>query len=73
MNNKLNLSLYNCINNEKYINDINIIENEVKNYNIMNNLDIRFSPEEKGINYFIEKIKNFVKYIKINVHLKNVQ
>ena len=39
----------------------------------MNNLEIRFSPEEKGINYFIEKIKNFVKYIKINVHLKNVQ
>ena len=39
-NNKLNLSIYNCINIEKYINDIDIIENEVKKYNLKNNLNI---------------------------------
>ena len=58
-NNKLNLSIYNCINIEKYINDIDIIENEVKKYNLKNNLNIKFSPEENEINYFLEKIKNY--------------
>ena len=58
-NNKLNLSIYNCINIEKYINDIDIIENEVKKYNLKNNLEIKFSPEENEINSFINKIKNF--------------
>ena len=58
-NNKLNLSIYSCINIEKYINDINIIENEVKKYNLKNNSNIKFSPEENEINSFINKIKNF--------------
>ena len=58
-NNNLNLSIFNCINIEKYINDIDIIENEVKKYNLKNNLEIKFSPEENEINSFINKIKNF--------------
>ena len=58
-NNKLNLSLYNCINIEKYINDIDIIEKEVNKYNLKNNLEFKFSPEENNINFFIEAIKNF--------------
>ena len=60
-NNKLNLSIYNCINIEKYINDIDIIEKEVKKCNLNNNLEIKFIPEESEINYFIENIKNFGK------------
>jgi len=60
-NNKLNLSIYNCINIERYINDINIIENKVKKYNLKNNLEIKFSPEENEINFFVEKIKSFGK------------
>ena len=60
-NNQLNLSIFNCINIEKYINDIDMIETELKKSNLKNNLEIKFFPEENEINYFIENIKNFGK------------
>ena len=58
-NNNLNLSLYNCINIEKYINDIDLIEQKVKSSNLKKNFQIKFSPEENEIDSFNEKIKNF--------------
>ena len=58
-NNQLNLSIFNCINIEKYINDLDIIEQELKKSNLKNNLDIKFIPKEDEINFFIKNIKNF--------------
>ena len=44
----------------KNINDIDIIENEIKKYNLKNNLEIKLSPDENEVNQFIEKIKILV-------------
>ena len=60
-NNKLNSNINDCINIENNIQNINIINDNIKKYNNNNNnINIQFSPEEdKQINSFLEKIKNF--------------
>ena len=58
---KLNLIINECIKIEKYIKDINIINNSIQKSKSNNNIKITFSPEENEINDFLKKIKNFGK------------
>ena len=59
-NNKLNILINDCINIEKNIKDINIINENIKKYNSIN-LNLKFYPENNGLNNFIEEIKKFGK------------
>jgi len=59
-NNKLNLLINDCINIENNIKEINNINEKIKNYNLSQNIQIKFYPEEENeINKFLEKIKSF--------------
>ena len=54
------ISLINdCINIENNIKDINTFNLAIKNFESNINLNLIFSPEEKGINNFVETIKTF--------------
>ena len=57
-NNTLNSLINDCIIIENNIKDINYINEKIDNSNSMN-LNIKFSPEESGINNFIKSIKSF--------------
>ena len=58
--NKLTLFIYNCINVENNIKNINEINEKIKKCNNSINNEIHFSPkEEENIQAFLEKIKNF--------------
>ena len=50
-----------CINIENNIKNINIINQKINNCNINNKLKIIFSPKDKQLNKFIEKINSFGK------------
>ena len=58
-NNKLSLLINMCINVENNINEINIINENIKKCNKNKKFNIKFKPNESGINSFIEKIKIF--------------
>ena len=58
---KLNSLINDCLNIEKNINDINILNENVKKYNIGKNITINLSPREHEINDFLETIKSFGK------------
>ena len=60
-NNKMNLLVNNCINIENNIKEINIINENIKKYNINKDTKFQFNPEEEEINDFLEKIKSFGK------------
>ena len=61
-NNKLNSIINDCINIENNINNITLIHDNIKKYNNLNDSDFQFYLEdEKEINLFLEKIKNFGK------------
>ena len=65
--NNLNYVIYNCINIENNIKEVNIIEENLKKYNNPNNLKIEFSPKEEDINKFLEEIKSFGNIGKANL------
>ena len=58
-NNKLNSLINMCINVENNINEINIINENIKKCNTNKKFNISFKPNETGINSFIEKVKIF--------------
>ena len=60
-NNKLNLLINMCINVENNINEINIINENIKKCNTNKKFNINFNPNETGIKSFIEKVKIFGK------------
>ena len=58
--NKLSLFIYDCINIENNINNINIIDENIKKCDNLINIRINFIPyEEEKINDFIKSIKSF--------------
>ena len=58
--NKLNILINDCINIEKNIKNINTINESVKKYKNLNNFKFNFQPEEeKDLNTFFEKLKEF--------------
>lgn len=62
--NKLSLFIYDCINVENNIKDINYINENIIKYN-NNNIKLFFIPydNDENINTFLESIKNFGKVI----------
>ena len=57
--NKLNYLIYYCINIENNIKDINIINENLKKYNEIQDSKILFNPKEDEMNKLIEYINNF--------------
>ena len=57
--NQLNSLINDCINIENNINEINKINEIIKKNNSNDNIEIKFTPEEKELNDFLEKIKVF--------------
>ena len=57
--NKLNSLIYECINIENSIKDINIINEKIKNYKLKKNLKIQFSHLEEGMDYLIKDIQKY--------------
>ena len=68
-NNKLNILINDCVNIEKNIKDINIINENINKYD-SNNLNLKFYPENNGINNIIEEIKKFGKISTYNFKFK---
>ena len=58
---KLYLSINNCINIENNIKEINILKEKIKQCNNSISINIIFYPPEKTINSFLDKIKCFGK------------
>ena len=56
---KLNSLINDCINIENNINDINIINENIKKCNSIEDLNVQFNPQESEINKFLETIKKF--------------
>ena len=59
--NKLNSLINDCINIENNLNEINIINENIKNYKSNKNIDIKIHIEENKINKVLEAIKSFGK------------
>ena len=57
----MNSIINDCINIEKNINDILFINENIRKYNNYDSIEIKFIPEEDGINNFLNAIKNFGK------------
>ena len=57
-NNNLSSFINDCIVIENNIKDIITINDNIKKCNNSKNIKIKFFPEEKGVNDFIENIKN---------------
>ena len=61
-NYKLNYVIYNCINIENNITEINKINQKIENYILMKNIEIKFSPPNENYLFgILKKIKNFGK------------
>ena len=56
-NNDLSSNINDCINIENNINEINILNETIKKSKLNNKKEIKFSPDDNGINNFIEQIK----------------
>ena len=69
-NKNITLSIYNCLNIENNINEINIINDNLNKTKLYNKKQIVIKPEEKDMNEFLETIKNFGK-IYYNNYNKN--
>ena len=57
--NELNNMIYDCINIENTLADINKINENIKKCKLNNEMNIDFTPEENEINEFLKNIKNF--------------
>ena len=60
---KLNSLINECINIQKKLDEIKLINNNIKKFDINLNTKIIFNPEKKELNSFIEQIKSFGKII----------
>ena len=60
-NSELNSLINDCINIENYINDILLINQNIKKINTDSDIHIKFIPEENEINNFLKTIKIFGK------------
>ena len=69
--NKLGTLINDCVNIENNIKDINLINDSIKKYNLITDLEIKFSPENEGIDKFIKTIKSFGKIYYISYKFKN--
>ena len=67
--NEISILINECLNIENNIKDIKNVNENIKKCNNTNNLEIIFSPEEDGINKFLEDIKVFGK---LNNYDKNI-
>ena len=56
---KLNSLINNCVNVENNLKDINLINESIQKCNSINDLNIKFNPEENEIDKFLNTIKNF--------------
>ena len=65
--NKLSNLINTCIIIEKNTSDINCLNNSIKKCNSLNELNVKFTPEEKEIEEFIKLIQNFGK-----IYCKNI-
>ena len=77
--NKLSSLIYNSIKIEENIKNINIINAHIKIIKKFKNIKINFTPQEKAINEFIQKIKKFgdiniilPKYFESSLILQNI-
>jgi hypothetical protein len=68
--NKLNSIVNDCINIENNIKNINAIKDSINKYNLITDLEIKFSPEQKKIDQFLGTIKTFGKIYYINYKFK---
>jgi len=68
-NNNLSSFINDCIMIENNIKDINIINENIKKCNNKNDIKIKFIPEEEGVHNFIENIKKFGK---LNIYDKKL-
>ena len=57
--NKLNSNINICINIENKIQDINILYENIKTFNLNNNIKIHFSPDEEEIDNYLKFLKTF--------------
>ena len=69
--NKLFSLINNSVNIENNIRDINIINDNIKKCNLITDLEIKFSPENEGIDKFLKIIKHFGKIYYINFKFKD--
>ena len=60
---KLNSLINECINIQKNLDEIKLINSNIKKFDINLNTKIIFNPEKKELNSFIEQIKSFGKII----------
>ena len=67
---KLSSILNDCINIENNIKDINTINDSIKKCNLITDLEIKFSPDNEGLDKFIKSIKAFGKIYYINFKFK---
>ena len=67
--NEISILINECLNIENNIKDIKNVNENIKKCNNANNLEILFSPEEDGVNKFLEDIKVFGK---LNNYDKNI-
>ena len=74
--NKLNELIYECINIENNINEINKINDEIKKCKLNSDLEIVFEPEKYNkISNLLDNIKSFGNILRkiMDLYLKNVQ
>ena len=58
-NNELNSFINDCITIENNIQDINLINNSIKKFNSNKNIELKFYPNEEGINEILNNLKIF--------------
>ncbi len=68
--NKLSSLINDCVNIENNITNINKINDSIKKCNLIKDLKIKFSPDKKGIDEFLNSIKSFGKIYYINFKFK---
>ena len=68
--NKLSSLINYCINIENDIKNINILNDDIKNCKKFNDYEIKFTPENKTIDEFIQSIKKFGKIIVLQLKKK---
>ena len=69
--NKIIPMINDCINIENNIKNINKINENIEKFHTNEKLEIKFNPEEKEINRFLDKIKTFGKIICFNNNNNN--
>ena len=69
-NNNLSSLIYDCINIEDNIIEIDRINDNIKKCHSNKKIELSFKPEEEGINIFLKNIKSFGKLEKNNIESK---